>query len=185
MTAAPYAEILARNIRAARSRLGINQEALASRLRSLGFSAWLRQTVANVEKSRRRVTAEEILGLALALETTISDLMRATDQDGDVELPNGEVIGGVSVERLAGAAVNDRAVNWHGANDNPSYVRLTRVPGRPLFDPDLLSRPLFSEGPPGRTAAREDVAAVYLSPTGHRHRVNREGDDEGDDPGEL
>lgn len=111
----PYGEILARNIRGARGRLGINQEALAARMRSLGFSAWLRQTVANVEKGRRRVTGEEVLGLALALETAMPDLMRAASQDGDVALPNGRLLSGASVERLAGEGFNDRSLTWEPA----------------------------------------------------------------------
>ena len=45
-----YGEVIARNIRAARSRLDANQENLAAHMRALGYLAWLRQTVANVEK---------------------------------------------------------------------------------------------------------------------------------------
>jgi len=107
-----YGEVIARNIRAARSRVDINQETLAGRMRALGYSAWLRQTVANVEKGRRRVTAEEVLGLALALETAMPDLMRPAAQDGDVVLPGGRLLAGVSVERLAGGGVNDRGLTW-------------------------------------------------------------------------
>ena len=42
-----YGEILARNIRAARSRIGIGQENIAVRMRALGYEAWIRQTVSS------------------------------------------------------------------------------------------------------------------------------------------
>lgn len=176
----PYADVLAGNIRAERSRLGINQEALATRMRALGYSAWLRQTVANVEKTRRRVTAEEVLGLALALQSTIAELMRPAERDGDIQLPNGEVIGGVSVERLAGAGLNDHAVNWRdGTDEQPSYARLARLPGRGPFDLDLLSRPLFATADDGRVTRREDVQEIYLQPTGHRHDYMKSAEEQG------
>lgn len=160
--ARPYGEIVGRNISAARGALQLSQVAVAARMRALGFG-WQQQTLASVEKAKRRATADEILGLALALETTISALMRATDRDDEVELPNGEKIGGVSVERLAGRGVNDHAVNWGGSDDYPSYARLTRLPGRDIFDPDLLSRPLFSRTPE-QVVAREDVDSFYVNP---------------------
>ncbi len=84
-----YGEILARNIRAARSRIGIGQENVAVRMQALGFSAWIRQTVSSTERGRRRPTAEEILGLAACLETTVHHLMSPLPQDGSVELPSG------------------------------------------------------------------------------------------------
>jgi transcriptional regulator with XRE-family HTH domain len=112
MTPVSYGDVLARNLRAARSRLDINQEMLASRMRTLGYSAWLRQTVANVEKGRRRAGAEEIFGLAYALETSIGALMRATDDDTLVSFPSGGAIAAASVQRSA-AGRNDGAVQWN------------------------------------------------------------------------
>lgn len=125
-----YTDVLARNIRAARSRLGINQETLAGRMQALGFSAWLRQTVANVEKGRRRVTAEEIFGLGFALETSMSALIRATDDDRFVSFPSGEAIAAVTVRRSAEGR-NDGAVQWDGT--------------KPLIDETVL-RQFVSEG---------------------------------------
>lgn len=75
--------------------------ALAERMRELGFSVRTQQTVAAAEKASRRVTADEILGLALCLETTIAALMTAAGFDGLMELPNGKPIGAISVERLS------------------------------------------------------------------------------------
>jgi transcriptional regulator with XRE-family HTH domain len=109
-----FGDVLARNIRATRSRMDLTQDALAVRMRALGFSAWLRQTVPSVEKGRRRVTAVEVLGLALALETTPSALISPSDQDGDVELPGGQTLSVRSVQLLAGRGSNDMAVMWNG-----------------------------------------------------------------------
>ena len=49
-----YDQILARNLRAARARLGLGQESEAARMRALGHASWLRQTVSSAEKGRRR-----------------------------------------------------------------------------------------------------------------------------------
>jgi transcriptional regulator with XRE-family HTH domain len=114
MAPSAYSDVLARNIRAARSRLGVNQEVLASRMQSLGYSAWLRQTVANVEKGRRRVTAEEIFGLAYALETSIGALMQATADDMLVTFPCGDAVAAASVQRSAPVGTNDGAIRWEG-----------------------------------------------------------------------
>lgn len=109
-----YTDVLARNVRAARSRLGVSQEMLASRMRSLGYTAWLRQTVANVEKARRRVMAEEIFGLAYALETSIAVLMCPTSDDGLVSFPDGTAVSFLSVKRSADG-LNDGAIQWDSA----------------------------------------------------------------------
>lgn len=55
-------------------------------MQQLGYSAWLYQTVGNVERGKRQVMAEEIRALALGLDTNIAALMGATDQDGTIEL---------------------------------------------------------------------------------------------------
>jgi 8-oxo-dGTP pyrophosphatase MutT (NUDIX family)/transcriptional regulator with XRE-family HTH domain len=122
-----YDAVLAANIRAARARAGLQQEPLAARMRALGFAAWQRQTVASIEKGRRRVTAEEVFGLALALETTMPALQSPSDPDSQVALPSSDVLPAVSVVRLAGhgglaRALNDRAVRWDG--DKPVFQRV-------------------------------------------------------------
>ena len=125
----PYGEILARNIRAARSRVDIGQESVAARMRALGYEAWLRQTVGSTERGRRRPTAEEILGLAICLETTAQHLMSPLLQDGPVELPSGvslaagqvrSLIFGIdpSMEDFPGSSVrgarSGRDIRWEG-----------------------------------------------------------------------
>lgn len=119
-----YGSILGRNISGARGQLQLTQTAVAARMRALGFD-WHQQTVAGVEKGKRRVTAEEILGLAETLETTIRDLMRPTDPDVNVVLPSGESLAAVSVLRLVALGVrafNDKAVRWEG--DVPTFHKV-------------------------------------------------------------
>jgi hypothetical protein len=141
-----YGGVVAANIRAARSRKDLTQDALAARMRHLGFTAWLRQTVPSVEKGRRRVTAEEVLGLALALETTIAALMGASDQDGSIDLPNGQPVGAVSVENLAGNGFNDRAVVW-APDNSATYTVMRRMPRAESTAPAI---PIFAEPPDGQ-----------------------------------
>jgi hypothetical protein len=137
-----YDEILARNIRSARARLGpLGQESLARRMRALGYSSWLRQTVSSTEKGKRRVSAEEIFGLALALQTTISGLMTALGDDEGVALPGGQ-LSVKSMEKLV-TGMNDHSVTWKddvpvfegellgwmGDRDDPGRVEIRRDPG--------------------------------------------------------
>jgi 8-oxo-dGTP diphosphatase len=80
--------ILAGNIAAARARRRLDQQDLADRMRALGWK-WVRQTVGEVENNRRRLTAGEILGLAICLETTVPRLMAPLMEDEWIGLPNG------------------------------------------------------------------------------------------------
>lgn len=118
MSPTTYANVLAKNMRAARSRADLQQEPLAARMRALGYSAWVRQTIANVERGKRRLTAEEILGLACALETTIATLMAPVDDDRIVDFPSGASVPVEHVRRLA-RGVNDGSVRWEG--DSPVF----------------------------------------------------------------
>jgi len=160
-----YTDVLARNIRAARSRADLSQQTVAARMKVLGFDAWLYQTVGNVEKGRRRVTAEEIFGLAWALQTTIPALMSASDQDEAIQLPGGQMIGAVSVERLAGRGVNDRSITWHGA-DVPVVTGRRYLPGIDPFDKELLAQPDWTEKPDKWRPGPAVVAAIVTSELG-------------------
>ena len=118
MAPTTYSEVLAQNIRAARSRTDLGQEAVAERMQNLGFSAWIRQTVGSTERGRRRPTGEEILGLAICLETTVQRLMTPLSEDKWVELPSGEslsvgaVVSFVTGEHLAHGS-SPRDVQWY------------------------------------------------------------------------
>lgn len=164
---ASYGEVLAKNVRAARSRAGLTQDELAGRMRALGYAAWLYQTVGNVEKGKRRVTAEEVLGLALSLDTTIAALMGAADQDQAVVLPNGHGIHSSSVERLAGRGVNDHAVQWQD-DGTPMFLRYTAPPTRDPFDREVFGPAMAAQGWPEepKPAAQPVVAAIVTSDRG-------------------
>jgi transcriptional regulator with XRE-family HTH domain len=137
--------ILAGNIAAARVRRRLQQSDLADRMRALGWK-WVRQTVGEVENNRRRPSAEELYGLAEALDVSIPELMAPSDSDGEVRLPGGIVIGAVSVQRLAGRGVNDRSILWDGNAVAAAAVR-GRLPGADPFDRELLAQPDWTEVP--------------------------------------
>ena len=113
-TASLYDVILGRNVAAARGRARLSQSAVADRMRALGHAQWQQQVVANVERGGRRLLATEVMALAWVLETSITNLMRPTEDDDLVRLPCGAVIGARSVALLTHAH-NDHAVSWAGA----------------------------------------------------------------------
>ena len=140
MAPATYADVLAGNIRAERSRKGLGQTTVVERMRALGFTSWHRQTMGNVERGERRVTADEIYALAWALETSIPTLMKASDDEKEVKFPNGQAVGAVSVRRLA-SGVNDRAVQWPDGATEPVIHVLADAPGVDLNAPRWIGTP--------------------------------------------
>jgi transcriptional regulator with XRE-family HTH domain len=141
-----YGEVLGRNISAARGRRQLSQGAVAQRMRALGFP-WKQQTVTSVEKNKRRVTAEEVLGLALSLEISMAALITAdSDHDGFIELPNGFKLGAISVERLAGRGVNDHTVQWPDGGNTPWVGALLPMPGLDPFDRSAVGAAMAAQG---------------------------------------
>lgn len=140
-----YADVLARNIRAARTRVGLGQDSVAARMRALGYEAWLRQTVGSTERGRRRPTAEEIFGLSYALQTTISALMAADQQDKIVEFPGGEPIPVESVRGSAHGQIID-AVWWDG--DKPVFPRGRDASDHHAASLDVVTRMRSGAWPP-------------------------------------
>jgi len=145
-----YDAVLSANIRASRVRKNLDQAVVVDRMRDLGFTTWHRQTMGKVERGERRVTGLELFGLALAMEVSIPLLTTSSDPDGFVELPNGKVIHGISVERLAGRGVNDHAVQWPGGGTSAVFLAYTARPSADPFDESL--RPMMAaqgwpEGP--------------------------------------
>ena len=126
-----YEDVLARNASALRSRARLNQELVAARMRELGYTAWLRQTVANVEKGKRRLTGAEIHALAWALQTNVRDLVIPSDDDVVIEFPSGAGIAVASVRRSVEGR-NDGAVRWDDAV--------------PVFDAEPVLTQLNAEG---------------------------------------
>jgi hypothetical protein len=125
-----YGDVLAANIRAARSRARLPQELVAARMRALGFREWRYQTTGAVERGKRRVTAEEIAALAWVLQTSVKALMVPAD-DELVEFPAGGVIAAAAVRRST-EGHNDGSVSWDGE--------------KPIFDPEPMVSQLTAEG---------------------------------------
>jgi hypothetical protein len=121
-----YDEVLARNVRARRSRLGIGQERLAARMRALGYTAFLRQTVSKVEKAERRLSASEVHGLAWALETSMAALLEPALDDKQVQFPSGNYLGAASVASSV-RGHNDGSIEWRG--DVPMWIGVSYPPG--------------------------------------------------------
>src|SRR5438045_3752665 len=98
-----YAEAVANNITRARAGRKLSQERVAQAMRDLGFQ-WVRQTVTEAEKNRRRITAEELLGLSIALRTELTMLIYPSPDDaphGTVSLPNGKLVSLATAFRLS------------------------------------------------------------------------------------
>lgn len=138
-----YGDILARNIRAARNRIDIGQERLAARMKAQGFEAWIRQTVGATERGRRRPTAEEIVGLAFALETTAARLMAPSDDDPEeVELQPG--VRAIPSEWIRASVMTTRRVGeiaWQGDNAIRKVPIGSHATGEHAdFAQDLLNR---------------------------------------------
>jgi transcriptional regulator with XRE-family HTH domain len=107
-----YADAIMRNVRAERARKGLEQRDLVERMRALGCANWHRQTLSRVERGERRLVAEEVFALAIALQTSIPALMGNLGDEKGIELPGG-VITSAEVMTLASGR-NSGAVQWEG-----------------------------------------------------------------------
>lgn len=141
MAPTSYKDVLARNIRAARTRVDIGQDSLAARMRALGYDKWLRQTVGATERGRRRPTAEEMLGLAYALETSIARLMQPAEEDKVVEFPSGDAIAVEAVRLSVTGQILHGALIWEG--DEPRMAA-----GVPPEVRGVLNEMAAGQGPP-------------------------------------
>jgi 8-oxo-dGTP diphosphatase len=112
MPSSTYSETLAGNVAASRVRRRLNQANLAARMQALGYR-WVRQTVSEVEAGRRRLNAEEVLGLSFALETSMAALYAPAFEDRAVDLPSGAVVSVATVRRSA-SGYYDGSVLWRG-----------------------------------------------------------------------
>jgi hypothetical protein len=104
-------------------------------MRALGYSAWRRQTVASVEQAKRRLTAEEVLGLALALETNISSLLIPVPNEGRVRLPSGDDLDPLDITGLVFAGTR-HPVEWQ--HEQPVFTERPDAPiGANWLQPQL------------------------------------------------
>lgn len=145
MDAKTYAEVLAENFRAAKARMGpkgLSQAEVAARMQALGFTEWHYQTVGQVEKGKRRLTAEEIMALAWVLEISISALMKPADELGEVRFRSGDRISARSVA-MSAQGYNDRSVRWDG-----SEPEFSPDDGEVVVQLAVRPRSLFAQSPP-------------------------------------
>lgn len=88
----PYVKLVGRRLHEARIAAGLSQADIAERMQDLGFRSWLSQTVSTVERAKRRVSAEELLGLMVACETDLTALVYPAAEFQAVSLPGGQEV---------------------------------------------------------------------------------------------
>ena len=108
-----YADAIVQNVRAERARKGLEQRDLVERMRALGCTNWHRQTLSRVERGERRLLAEEVFVLALALQTSIPRLLGYLGDEKAIELVPGGSIDAADVMTLASGR-NNGAVQFNG-----------------------------------------------------------------------
>ena len=144
-----YGAVISRNVVAARARTGLKQSEVAARMRALGYS-WHPQTVGEVEKGNRRVVAEEILGLSLALGTSMGVLLGPAPDDLLIALPAGQQIDRMTVLHSIGRTAA-AVVRWEG--NEPHFAPIE--PSTSLATPESIAA---HQGPfvePGETQERD------------------------------
>jgi transcriptional regulator with XRE-family HTH domain len=94
------------SIRAQRARCNLTQENVATRMNMLGY-AWYKQTVGLVERNQRPLLADELVALAVVLETTPDVLYLPPPDVASV------LFGGYSIPAQRLSAV-DSSVSWDG-----------------------------------------------------------------------
>jgi transcriptional regulator with XRE-family HTH domain len=117
-----YGLLISRNVVAQRARIRMSQASLAARMKALGFG-WYPQTVSSVERGDRRLDVGELVGVALALETSIGMLLDPSSDEQFIELPSGDRMLAGTILRLV-RHFNDGMVSWDG--DKPRFA--TREP---------------------------------------------------------
>jgi transcriptional regulator with XRE-family HTH domain len=143
----PLAKVIEGNVRAQRARLGLKQSQVAERMRVFGFK-WHYQTVSYVEHGTKMLTAEELVWLAICLETTPAVLMQPVT--ADVASPSGVT---VAAQRLA---VNDASVTWDGSELEVTASVLSAVDARRGEHEDLAARLGEYRNDLRRRAGRQD-----------------------------
>ena len=125
--------------------------ALARRMRRAGWR-WYPQTVSEAEAGRRAIRAEELLGLAVALETTPWALMAAPRDLAAVALPSGDQI---PAQRIS---VIDDSVTWDDDELRVSLAAAARTAARD--EVAYLDELVRERREPGMTEVRQQLAAI-------------------------
>ncbi len=106
MSTITISELMSGNIRAGRARRKLTQENVATRMNMLGFH-WYKQTTGLVERNQRPLTADELMALALVLDTTPDELYLPPPDVHSV------LFGGYAIPARRLSAV-DESVSWDG-----------------------------------------------------------------------
>ena len=118
-----YADSVVTKLIYARTRLRLSQKTVGKRMSALGFN-WRQQVVNAVETGTRRLQVDELLGLAIALETTLQELLSPSASD-QVTLPSGESLSADFVtSSIFGMETVCSAVTW--TDDKPEFGPETR-----------------------------------------------------------
>jgi transcriptional regulator with XRE-family HTH domain len=86
-------DAIADKVRAYRLLRRLKQDDVADRMRGLRHQTWTRQTVSDVERVRRNLTVDELVGLSFVFGVSLNDLLDPVPVDGgpppalDVGLP--------------------------------------------------------------------------------------------------
>jgi transcriptional regulator with XRE-family HTH domain len=86
-------DTVAEKVRAYRLLRRLKQDDVANRMRELRHPTWTRQTVSDVERVKRHLTVDELVGLSFVLDVTLNELLDPVPVDGgpppalDVGLP--------------------------------------------------------------------------------------------------
>lgn len=138
--AGAFSVIVGKSARGTRLARSLSQEQVAARMRAMGFSGWLRQTVGQVERGKRRLVVDEVLALSFALETSIAELIMPAADEQLIELPSGRT---VSVAVVRHSIRGNRAAGFRWSGDTPVFPPLgpfATEPGPDLQLSALLTR---------------------------------------------
>jgi transcriptional regulator with XRE-family HTH domain len=110
---ASFSDVIVRNVRAARARRHLDQADVVARMHVLGYKNWHRQTLSKTERGERRLLAEELLALSLALETEMANLLLPSPGELRlVTLPAGQIVILPLQHEMAGGTAG--SVLWDG-----------------------------------------------------------------------
>lgn len=133
-----FTELLRRNLRAARAAAELDQAQVRDQMQALGFKSWQRSTVSAVEHGTRKLSVEELVGLALVYGTSPARLFRPDDGELPVSLPSGFTFHGVRL------VMNDGSVEWRDGKPVAVPTKAIVVPAEQT--PEILERMLRYQG---------------------------------------
>jgi hypothetical protein len=138
----PYATVVAQNVRRFRGGLALTQADLARMMSRLGFD-WKRITVAEVERTQspRRLSFDELAGLAFLLEQPIASLLLSHDRQ-QVQLEPGWVLTADQLKRLLVGGGYGAVDEWLGDEELPAVFGLAPETWPEDQDPEPAAREL-------------------------------------------